>query len=594
MQVTTDILKLAAESLAVLYPEMAVRLVLRVLKYDGDRTLMRVLSRPCVAALSADSARTLVEICNSVIEYALPRMVGADAHARALWIERMRVAMEVLSRLALRLDPDMVEPMFIKALEYYRNDYIARDFWLEAPVRSLLNRSWETLPEDRRTARVLDLLSSPIIGMDNFTAKSDDRYPEPSELLQGDDKLSFPSRTADNERRWQEVVSLLVRSLHAGGEARKRASHRIAHMELEKRLTEAESSQVAQALWSEEYTSPNDLPGETLLFDWAFLLLPEPELGLAEQRFRCKWLTASSTPQEDEPSLDDTLWQIGKTISYLKDHQRSLELSEDERSYLIEVVDQWSDIPVPRHVLAFVESQLREPTFRALIGLHMVISEIQIPVPVGEKLYEKVRVLNESGIPGFGLIAGLVKALPNRFDDLASTMRMGLVSENVDLAEGTAVGLYHWLTASAEVASHIQLPPNDLVREIGIMIATRRKKALGQALEVAKWVFEEGNNAQKEAIRDLALQGLDYLVEELRYDREHDQADDVPLLRWRCTHLALAMAECSLGDDPAVTRWLESSKEDPLPEVRYAKNSDFAQSSRERDGAGNEPTSQAE
>ena len=130
MQVATDILKLAAESLAVLYPEMAVRLVLRVLKYDGDKTLMRVLSRPCVAALSADSARTLVEICNSVIEYALPRMVGADAHARALWIERMRVAMEVLSRLVLRLEPDMVQDVFDRALEYYRDDRLE-------PIRKL-------------------------------------------------------------------------------------------------------------------------------------------------------------------------------------------------------------------------------------------------------------------------------------------------------------------------------------------------------------------------------------------------------------------------------------------------------------------------
>ena len=174
-------------------------------------------------------------------------------------------------------------------------------------------------------------------------------------------------------------------------------------------------------------------------------------------------------------------------------------------------------------------------------------------------------------------------------------MRMGLVSDNVDIAEGAAVGLHHWLMASAEVDSRIQLPPNDLVREIGIMIATRRKKALGQALEIAKWVFDEGNDAQKEDhTRFGSARVSGYLVEELRYDREHDQDDDVPFLRWSCAHLALAMAECGLGDDPAVTRWLESAKEDPLPEVRYAKNSDFAQSSRERESAGDEPTSQAE
>ena len=62
------------------------------------------------------------------------------------------------------------------------------------------------------------------------------------------------------------------------------------------------------------------------------------------------------------------------------------------------------------------------------------------------------------------------------------------------------------------------------------------------------------------------------MIEELRYDREHDQDDnfDVPLLRWGCAHLALAMAERGFGDDPSVARWSENIENDPLPEVRYA------------------------
>ena len=464
---------------------------------------------------------------------------------------------------------------------------------MEAPVRNLLNRSWETLPEDRRTARALDLLNAPIVGLDNFKADSNN-YPDPGDLLQ--DALPPPTRTDDNESRWQKIVSLLVGGLHTGGEARKRASLRIAPMVFWGRLAEAESSQVAQALWIEKYTSPNDLPGETLLFDWAFLLFPEPELGLAEQCFRRKWLTANSTPQGNAPNLDDILWQVGKAISGLKNRRRLLDLSEDERSYLTEVVKQWSDTPVPVQGFPFTANQPDEPTRRALKGLPSILAEILIPESIGEKLYNKMKSLDESELSRFRLIAGLVKALPNRFDELVSMMRMGLVSDNVDIAEGAAVGLHHWLMASAEAASQIQPPPNDLVCEIGIMIATRRKKALGQALEIAKWVFDEGNDAQKEAIRYQVLQGLGYLVEKLHYDREHDQNDDfdVPLLRWRCTHLALAMAECGFGDDPAVTRWLERAKEDPLPEVRYAKNSDFAQSSRERESASDEPTSQAD
>ena len=595
VNVATDILKLAAESLAVLDPEMAARLVLRVSTEEGDKTLKRVFSRPRVAVLSADSAKALAEICNSVIEYALPRIVGTDArgHRPVFWIERMRVAMEVLSRLVLRLDPDMVESIFTKALGYYQNDYVARDIWLQKPVRNLLERSWETLLEDRRTARALDSLSAPIVGMDNFTAANPAHYPDPGELLQ-DNELFSPPRTADNEHHWQEVVSLLVRGLHAGGEARKRASSRLTPMVFWLRLTEDESSQIAQALWSQDHAEPDNLPGGTDLYGWVFLFLPEPEPGLAEQRFRRKWLTASNTPQEDAPSHDDILWQVGNAISGLKNHQRSLELSEDERAYLTEVVEQWSDTPVPSHYFGPIERQLREPTRRALIGLCMVISEIQIPVPIGEKLYEKVQDLNESGIPGFGLIAGLVKSLPNRFDDLALMMRMGLVADNVDLAEGAAVGLYPWLTTSVESDSQIQPPPDDLIREIGVVIANRKKAGLAQALEIAKWVFDEGNDVQKETIRDLALQGLGSLVEELRYDREHDLDFDVPLLRCRCAHLALSMAERGFNDDPAVARWLKNAEEDPLPEVRHAKHPSLARQRKEEEGTDDEPTSQAE
>ena len=573
MDVAANILKLAADKLATSDPEMAVRLVLRVSTYDQDKTLMRVLSRTCVAALSVDSARALARICNSVIEYALPRMVGADAHARAVfWIERMRVAMEVLSRLVLRLEPDMVQDVFDRALEYYRDDRLARHPFSPDPVRNVLKRSWKALPEDLRSARVLDLLSAPIIGMDDFTSP-ESRYPDPGELLLEDVEDDLPPPTADNEGRWQEVVSLLVRGLHAGGEARKRASRRIAPMVFWGRLAEAESSQVAQALWSEKYTGPNDLPGDISLFDWVFILLPAPESDLGEQRFRHKWLTANRVLQEDAPNLDDILWQVGRAILGLRKHGRSLDLSEDERSYLVEVVERWSDTSMPVQNFPFIDSRLHESTHRALTGLPSILVEIQIPESIGEKLYHKMKDQNEFGLPQFGLIAGLIKAMPNRFDELISTMRMGLVSDNVELAESAVVGLYHWLTTSAEADSQVQLPPNDLVREIGIMIATRRKKALGQALEVAKWVFEEGNNAQKEAIRDLALQGLGYLVEELRYDRERDQDDDfdVPLLRWRCTHLALAMAECGFGDDPAVIRWSRNIEDDPLPEVRYAR-----------------------
>ena len=567
MNIAGDVLELAAENLSTLAPEMAVRLVLRVCTYEQDETLMRVLSRARVATLPADSARTLTEICEGVIEYVLPQMVGAGARP-VFWIERMRVAMEVLSRLVLRLESDKVETIFDKALELYRNHQVAEDPWMTAPVRHLLQRCWEALPEGRRNDRTLDLLRAPIVGLDGFKANSDN-YPDLGELLS--DALPVAVRTRDNEGSWQEIVSLLVRGLQAGSEARKRAAVRATSV-ARHQLTAVEWSQIAQALWSERYVGLNSLPAATGLFDWVFFLLPDPESSATEQRFRDKWLTPNPTSDEDALSPHDILWEVGGAIAGLKLHQSPLALSEGEQSYLTEVIKQWLDMPIPSDVFPPYERQIREPIFRAIDGLRSILTEIQVPESVGEKLHEKAQALNESDMPGFVLMAGLVKALPNRLAELALWMRTGLASENEDIARDAVTGLHDWARASVKAGSQVQPPPDDLIREVGIIIATRRKASLAPSLQVAKWVFDEGNNAQKEAIRDLALQGLGYLSEELRYDRkDHDPDEDVPVLRWRSARLALSMTAHGFQDAPAVARWLEIVENDPLPEVRHAK-----------------------
>ena len=57
---------------------------------------------------------------------------------------------------------------------------------------------------------------------------------------------------------------------------------------------------------------------------------------------------------------------------------------------------------------------------------------------------------------------------------------------------------------------------------------------------------------------------------ELSYGRAHEDPDDIPLLRLFCAQLAMAMKKNGLDQHPAVPRWLEIAREDPLPEVRNA------------------------
>ena len=532
---------------------------------------MRVFSRIRVATLQMDLVKTLASTCIGVVDYALPRVVSAAARREVVfWIERMRVAVEVLSRLAIRVEPEMIETIFDRILQLYRNDFIANDPWLTDPVRNALKRLWRALPKSVRIRRTLDLLNAPIVGINNFSAAVSG-YPDPGSLVY--DHNLLPGRTHNNEEQWQETVRLLVRGLRTGGEARKRAARRLLCVALADRLTDSEAATVARALWSDAYTKANDLPGETSLFDWELLVLPQLKHGSAESRFRSKWLTANTDLHENSPTPDEILSYVGIGMSWLKNYEYSLKLTKAEREYLIEVIDKWANVPVPHHSFPLIQSHLLQPIRRALRGLPTIVSEITVPVATGETLYNKVHDLNEVGIPGFTLIAGLINAIPNRSADATLLMRMGLTSDNETLAVGAALGLHHWLLTSSEADSRTQPPPEDLVREIGIAIATRRRGCLPQALRIATWVFERGNVAYREAIRHLVLQGLSYLFEELRYDRKHDKDDsiDVPLLRRDCTVLARTMANQEPAHDPIVSRWLEISTADPLPEVRYVE-----------------------
>ena len=567
----SDILKSAVDVLSVMdEPELAVRLILRTFSYDQDDVLKRALSRPRVARMDQELVETLADACDRIIKYASRVGVSGAGGFLPTWLDRMRVAMEVLSRLVIRLESDKVEARFAEALQIYEsNGHIgSAASLLGDAVNSMLTRTWETLPEDKRARHVIDILDAPIVGLDKF-AVDNNRYPDPGELL--NDNLPLPVRENRDRRRWSEMIRLLVRGLEEGGEARKRASIRIFFVATKNNLSPGEADAIAGALWNKA-SNNQYLPVETELFDWVFLILPEPEQGLAEQNYRRKWLMEGESMNGDTPGSEDVLRQVGNALSGLAGYGRPLDISKAERSYLTKVIKKWLDSPIPSPLYPFLKYQLR-PTRQAIQGLLLIISKVVPPQSIGEEIFEKLQKLQARGIPGYGSVVGLALALPGRLQDIASWMRVGLASDDSEVAGNATMGLHYWLKESNAATSRLRAPPEDLVREIGVMIATRRKASLKQALHAAQWIFDEGSKEQQDTIRDLALQGLKYLGEELRYNREPDYENDfeLPMLRLRSTRLAKTMADRGFENDSAVVRWLEIARQDPLPEVRYVK-----------------------
>ena len=579
--VAADILTLAAGDLASLRQKLAVRLVLRSCNSDTDETLQHVLSRDRVASMPIEEVRKLASECTAIIQFGLTQG----------WVERIQVAFEVLSRIVLRLDPDSALDIFDKALEYYANrrDRVASHFSLSVPLGNLLRRSWAALPPDHRSSRALDVLGAPIVGIDGFDIEDESRHPDPGRLLVSNSVPLLSERTGGNEERWQAVARLLIRGLDAGGSARRRAAGRLAPLVFHGRLTDTELFQVGAALWAEAQTSDEGLPENTSLYDWAFLVLPEPRPGLAKERFCLKWLSAeSATLQHSAPtpgntirvslqdesnnptSLENAIWNLGRAFSISAEHGRTFELSAEEREHILDIISIWAKAEAPTYPLAFLQHMAAQSTLRALAGLPSILAEVEITEPVGEDLYRKLKNLTESGVPAFEPIGELVQKTPDRMSEMVSWLRAGLASDNGRMVTSALSCLVSWPKTSKIADSPVHPPPSDLFREVGLLIAARRKEALSWALQVARLVFDEGTEEHREAMSEYVLQGLAYLAEELRYDREHDYDTDVPLLRLRCTQLALSMSKTGLRDHQSVAHWLDIATSDPLPEVRYA------------------------
>ena len=181
-----------------------------------------------------------------------------------------------------------------------------------------------------------------------------------------------------------------------------------------------------------------------------------------------------------------------------------------------------------------------------------------------------MRALTADHLPAFALVSGLISIHPAKTAEVATALRVGVTSDDSQLIANAFSAMLRWLETASERDSQVPQPPDDLVREIGIAIASRRNTAVTPALQAAAWIFDNGQACHKDTIQNLVEDGLHYLAQELRYDREHENPEEVPRKRLYCAELATAMAKSGLEGRTAVSVWLDTAREDPLPEVRHA------------------------
>ena len=550
--------------------EIALRVMLRVTTYDGDDLLKKLLSRPKLASMPYDLARSLTAICSRVVDDYVTSSTSAPAPDGTVHpIDRLRVAMESLSRFALRLPPDEAADLFNKALSYYANAALVGHPLIRDAARGLLERTWEALPQSHRPRFAFDVLNAPVIGVDGFIVEPF-RVSDPGRLIDEGDS-SLPERNDQTEAKWRETVRFLVHCLSFDKEARSRAMLRLVKVVMSRRLAQGEIASVARAIWDPERSAIHGLPAEDTLRHWVFLCMPEPQEAMASNWFRHKWISDEELlATEDDQRLQSALFHIGDAKERAYDHDFELELTSHDEQRIIELARKWANAPVPKELLLdlpFFDATRSNSLRGAIHGLTALLLHIEPPQQVVDLLYAKQRRLFEAGVFSLPLLVAIHKHTASRRDAIHATFKKALASEDENLVYNAVAALQCWLYF--EQRRIVVAPPDDLLLEIGFAIATRRTAALDPALWLAKWIYEHGEERDQKTLRNLTIEGLEYLFRELDYS-QMDISDNeaVPDMRWKCVAIARAMHNMGYGDS-IIHAWLERAREDPLPEVRH-------------------------
>lgn len=548
-------LQAAAVVLADSEPALAAQLAVRL----GRKATDLVLTRSWVARLNMPVVLQIVAAMRSHIDRLLAGTSQADRQVDVA--DKISAAMEILSRLVVRLDGEALDELFKATLDFYRDRHLRRlSPWMGGVLGTLLKRTLNAMTGDQIIAQLPEIFSLPLPSEDGGRNEEDQRWLDPVFYL--------PSwyRTGNTrlprDPRWQGIAARILAAAAPGSPDRAAAIGRLYALHRLRALSRTDVAAFNEVLWAREAIGDDGLPQDTGLVPWVLLRMPG---GQSQARGALTSKIAQLAALADDPA--EALTQIGDILRSFRREGDALELNAPTQAALIALVETWAAERTPHGELhPFGPDEDR--AWHAAEGVSDVLDHVTPTIDLQEQIWRKAFAMDEGedgSIPAVVLYRKLAEYQPNQVYALADRLRRSVLSENDTTARYAIIGLSRWLGRLKRKQDW--RPLETVVREVGTIIASRRRASLAVALDLAKWLFEEGPPDLAQQIADDAAFGLSALLTEARYDRQAS-FEDLPELRVNCVKLAIAMAKFGFTDAPGVVEWISSASEDPLPEVR--------------------------
>ncbi len=518
-------------------------LAIRSANNDTSEALKKVFSRINIACLPDDDVCFLLDQCSLAINYWAVKQTGESGRFA---IDRLRVFIEVLARVSVRAIPDQAKQIFNLALSLSKKPSF-QHFWLFDAVKRLSEFSLKSIPVSQQHDILLEALSFPL--QTETSAKDHKEWPNPIIKHLGERK-----QCSALDRRIDEIID----QLSPGAPQTAPALLRLLPLIRKGFLTVGERNKILEQIWGEE-SILQSLP-ETGLLKYALLEVPSPDSSAV------KTLVRHYLFEEKSPSLFSVELLADIANAAQVEHIKEFPTAEQAVDYFERLVA-WRPNKDSSDILGF--SQNLEQQTAEMVG--KVLARSVVPaLPAGvlnkENFQKLLSFSSEIEAPEVLAAFPYFAAANDDFiEPLEEMIRLALQSNETNRSAYASYSLLIWRELKESPVI------DNLIVRLVYLIGTNRMPALAALIWTAnqmyckKYLSEDNLEALIETL-PVIFDSMDYK----NISPSSREAVNASNVRAACVRLARDIVDLEKNKNNELHRVLEEAKKDPLPEVRFA------------------------
>lgn len=526
-------------------------LSIRAATSDTSVALKTVLSRIRIACLSQEEASLIMNRCTEAVNYWETKLTDSSKIERNYAIERLRVFMEALARIAVRATPLQAKEILQKALLFGKKSSFYHH-WLVDALNNLIEYSLKSIPRPERADLLLGVLSFPLLKETQTQNNLHGRWPNPV--------IDLPGKRQANtalDRRIEEIIE----SIAPCSQQSTPALLRLLPLIERNFLTPNECRKITEKIWG---TNPDysSLP-PTGLFAHELLKLPAQDKSAVIMCVRKHLFDV-----QGEALFNQFLLQEIANAA----HGAARELpTQDQAAIYFERLTAWRAKADDAISQFFSGGEEKTKSIRIGQALAYSIVPALSPEALNQENFDKLLAFyDDTGSPATVIAISCFAATNDIFSEqVGAVVRNGLRGLDAEKVALSAHALLKW---REKKSSH---STDRLISGLIYLLTPNQERGLPAMLWTARKMYGKDylSNTDVDELIKVVPEIFDGTVY-LKISPDSRQAVSVSWSRAECVRLARDVLKKSKIENKELRRVLEEAKQDSLPEVRFAEMTD--------------------